>query len=241
MEASYSYYDYNKSIERIDEILDSSDASYEDTKGVPARSSLTFLNGYYVDITVLFVDMRGSKELADKHTRPVLAKIYRAFISEVVAIMRGDLNISEIYIEGDGVWGVFNTTTEEHVNTVFEAAAKIASLVQILNIKLAKKKYSSIKVGIGIEDGTSLYIKAGYKGSGINEVVWIGKAVGQAAALCKNGNREWYDGELMVSERVYQMLKEKYQGFLVWNSYRDCYNGDVCNIAMNKWVIENGQ
>lgn len=45
MEASFSTYDYNKSIERIDEILNSSDATYQDHKGVPSRNSLTFLNG----------------------------------------------------------------------------------------------------------------------------------------------------------------------------------------------------
>ena len=119
MEATYSPYDYTTSLTRIDETLKRADASYAESVGVPARTSLTYDNGYYVDVTVLFVDMRGSKSLEEIHARPVLAKIYRAYISELVAVLRGDPTICEIYIEGDGVWGVFNTTTKDEVNRVF--------------------------------------------------------------------------------------------------------------------------
>ena len=76
MEADYSVYDYKKSIERIDEVLSSSDANYEDKKGIPKRDSLTFNNGFYVDASALFIDVRGSKKLNGLHTRPTLAKIY---------------------------------------------------------------------------------------------------------------------------------------------------------------------
>lgn len=183
MEAIYSEYDFNKSVERIEEILSGSDASYEDHNGIPSRDQLTFTNGFYVDVTVLFVDIRGSKKLSETHTRPVLAKIYRAYVSELVAVLKGNTTISEIFIEGDGIWAVFNTVTKADVNSVFETAAKVASLIDIMNIKLEKKGYTKIEVGIGIDDGESLYIKAGYKGSGVNEVVWIGTIVGQTAKL----------------------------------------------------------
>lgn len=236
MEASFSAFDYEESIERIDEILAGADASYEDSNGVPARNSLTFTNGFYVDVTVLFVDIRGSKALSQTHTRPVLAKIYRAFISETVAVIRGAATISEIYIEGDGVWAVFNTTKKPDVDGVFEVAGRISSLVDVLNVKLAKKGYATFDVGIGIDDGETLYIKAGYKGAGINEVVWIGRIVGQAATLCKNGNRSSFDGELMVSKVVYSNLNEKYQGFLSWSAERECYHGNIVNVVMNNWV-----
>jgi class 3 adenylate cyclase len=240
MEATYSYYDYTESIDRIDEILEGEDASYEDHKGIPPRENLTFLNGFYVDVTVLFVDMRGSKALSTKHTRPVLAKILRSYISEIVAVMKNNLTVSEIYIEGDGVWGVFNTTTKKEVDDVFCTAGMISSLIDILNVKLSKKKYSTLSVGVGLDDGTSLYAKAGYKGSGINEVVWIGQIVGSAAALCKNGNRTHWDREVMVSEGVYEMLTDEHKKLLEWNSSRNCYHGNIVNVKMDAWVTENG-
>jgi len=142
MKVTYSTYDFNKSLERIDNILDSSDNEYIEHKGVPSEGSLTFKNGFYVDITVVFVDIRGSKELAEKHKRPVLAKIYRSYISEVIAVMKDNSTINDIFIEGDGVWAVFNTTTKKDVQNVFGTTAKISSLINALNKKMLKKEYS---------------------------------------------------------------------------------------------------
>jgi class 3 adenylate cyclase len=227
MKIDYSEYNFSNSLDRIDEILNSSDYNYEEKKGIPSESSLTFKNGFYVDITVVFVDIRGSKELANSHTRPVLAKIYRSYISEVIAVMKDNSKINDIFIEGDGVWAVFDTTTKIDIQEVFSTTAKISSLINALNEKLLKKGYSAIKVGIGIDDAESLYIKAGYSGSGINEIVWIGKVVGEAAKLSGYGNREYYDRSLMVSENIYNDLNTHQKSLLEWNSYRNCYHGNI--------------
>lgn len=56
----------------------------------------------------------------------------------------------EININGDCVWGVFNTPYKSDINTVFGVAAKLNSLIQILNYKLRKKGYKEISVGIGM-------------------------------------------------------------------------------------------
>ncbi|MCK5294888.1 MAG: adenylate/guanylate cyclase domain-containing protein [Arcobacteraceae bacterium] len=239
MKAIYTTYNYRDSLSRINETINTSDNDYKEHSGIPSEDKLTFKNGFYVGITVLFVDIRGSKDLSSKHTRPVLAKIYRSYISEVLAVMKGNTTINDIYIEGDGVWAVFNTTTNEDVNSVFSTAAQISSLIDILNIKLKKKKYSELKVGIGLEDGESLYMKAGYKGHSINEIVWIGKVVGEAAKLSDYGNREYDDEELMLSQKVYDMLNDHNKDLLHWNTNRNCYHGYVINTNMNKWVKEN--
>jgi len=239
METSYSSYDYKKSIERVDEVLNSSDLNFIDSDSIPARSSLTFNNGYYVNISVLYVDIRGSKKLADNHKRPVLAKIYKTYISEVVAALKGNAGINEIYIEGDGIWGVFATPYKSDLDRLFSTAAQVASLVDILNIKFKKKNYSQINIGIGLAYGSSLYIKAGYKGSGINEVVWLGKVVGEAAMLCSYGNRNSSDKEIMVSSFFYDNLNDHNKSLLNWNSIRECYHGYVVNTDMDKWVQDN--
>ena len=74
-------YDVNKSSDRIDEILNASNSNYSDKDHVPARSALTYTNGYYVNVTALFIDIVGSSDMTDEHLRPTLAKIYRSFIS----------------------------------------------------------------------------------------------------------------------------------------------------------------
>ena len=240
MEAKYSFYDFKKSIERIDEVLDNSDASYEDKDSIPSRDDLTFNNGFYVSCSALFVDIRGSKSLSAKHTRPVQAKIYKTYISELVAVLKSHSKVSEIYIEGDCVWGVFDTPYKDDIEELLSIGARASSLIDILNIKYKKKDYSEIKIGIGISYGSSLMIKSGYKGSGINEVVWLGKLVGEAAALCSYGNKEWYDKEMQVSNTFYNNLNDENKKLFCKNPYRDCYHGYVINLAMNEWVKENG-
>lgn len=238
MEATHSIYDFNKSILNFDEILNSSDSNYDTHKGIPNKSNLTFTNGYYVDVTVLFIDIRGSKELSTKHTRPVLAKIYRAYISEVISVMKGNSYISEINVEGDGIWAVFNTTSSSDVDTVFQTAYTLSSLLDILNVKLLKKGYSQIKIGIGVDKGESLFIKVGYKGSGINEVVWLGKVVGETAFLCCNANKN-NNSRIMVSDNVYNCLTVQNKSLLQRNWIYNCYHGDVVRIGMNEWVKNN--
>ena len=52
-------YDIEKSASRLDDILDASNSNYADKTSIPSRSSLTYTNGYYVNITSLFIDIVG--------------------------------------------------------------------------------------------------------------------------------------------------------------------------------------
>ena len=76
--------------------------------------------------------------MTDAQRRPVLAKIYRSFIYEMVAMFNGFSQCREISINGDCVWAVFDTPHKEDVNKAFDAACMAASLTDILNYKLGK-------------------------------------------------------------------------------------------------------
>lgn len=81
-------YKVEASADRMDDILDASDNDYVDNENsIPSRDKLTYKNGYYVNVTALFIDIVDSSKLTDGHKRPTLAKMYRAFLSECVAIM----------------------------------------------------------------------------------------------------------------------------------------------------------
>ncbi|AYF21306.1 adenylate/guanylate cyclase domain-containing protein [Vibrio parahaemolyticus] len=240
MKAEYSAYNFEKSRERIDEILKGADADYKDKDSIPSRDDLTFTNGFNVKCSALFVDIRGSKAINEKHTKPVLAKIYKTYISELVAIMKNHPKVSEISIEGDCVWGIFDTPYIADIDRVFRVAYEISSLIDVLNIKLRKKKYSELTVGIGVSWGRSLLIKSGYKGSGINEVVWLGSLVSEAAKLCDYGNKTYNDREIMVSDGFYHNLNDHNKSLLVRNHNRGCYHGNVISVSMNEWVEKNG-
>ncbi|HEX7859872.1 MAG TPA: adenylate/guanylate cyclase domain-containing protein [Verrucomicrobiae bacterium] len=241
METNYSPYILSESLARIDEILAGKDAQYEDRESIPGRNELTFDNGFNCKCTALFVDMRNSKALAESKSKPSLAKLYRAYISELVAVFKGNTKISEITIEGDCVWGVFDTPYKSDINEVFATSFTAASLVDILNYKLRKVgSTSAFNVGIGMAYGEALVIKAGFKNSGINEATWIGRVVGEAARLCSFGNRTYTDFRTMISAVVYANLSEANQRLLSYNQHRDCYHGNIIQVGMEHWLTTQG-
>ena len=239
MKTKYINYNFERSLERIDEILDSNDNNYEEKgKNMPSRDKLTYTNGFYVDVSAMFVDIRESSSLSGIHRRPTLAKIYRSFISEVVAIMNENETCHEINIIGDCVSGIFATKTKQDINELFSTAAKINSLIKTINCKLSKKNIQNIKVGIGIDDGRALMIKAGYKGSEINEIVWMGDVVNKASKLCNNANR-WNSKKILISSKIYDDLNEINKELFKWNSTNQCYESDAIHSLMNEWWKEN--
>jgi class 3 adenylate cyclase len=239
MESNHIAYNFDKSLTRIDEILNTSDNSYEEVNSIPSRDRLTYTNGFYTNCTALFADICNSSSLPKKYKRPTLAKIYRGFISEVIAIINGNSKCSEINVQGDCVWAVFDTPKKRDIDEVFSTAARISSIVDTLNCKFRKKGIDEIKIGIGMDYGRALMIKAGYNGSGINEVVWMGDVVNSACHLCGYGNQSFFDLELMVSDTIYSNLNDENKELLSWNSSRNCYHGRVVNVSMNEWVEKN--
>ena len=151
-------YDIDKSSQRMDDILGAGNGNFSDSDSIPQRSLLTYTNGYYVNVTALFIDIIGSSDMTDEHKRPTLAKIYRCFISECTALMNSQTICKEININGDCVWGVFETPYKSDIDTVFSIAARLNSLIKILNYKLRKKGYSQISVGIGMDYGRALMV-----------------------------------------------------------------------------------
>jgi class 3 adenylate cyclase len=227
MESNHCEYKYLDSFARIGDILGTKDIVYEELSSIPSRDKLTFTNGFYVKCTALFVDIRGSSQLPDKHRRPKLAKLYRAYISEVVACMNGNVNCAEVNIVGDSVWGVFDTPYKRDIDSVFLTAAIISFLIDELNCKFKTNGISEITVGIGIAYGTALMIKAGYSGSRINDVVWMGDVVNEASNLCSYANQTSKDSEIMISNTFYSNLNDDNCKLLTKNYVRDCYHGNV--------------
>jgi class 3 adenylate cyclase len=83
-------------------------------------------------------------------------------------------------------------------------------------------------------------IKAGYDGSGLNDVVWMGEVVNDARKLCAHGNRTIFDKEIMVASDFYSNLNDHNKSLLSWNKNRNCYHGNVINTGMDNWLKENG-
>lgn len=236
MKATNYKYDLDSSVSRIDEILDASNDEFVESDSIVDREKLTYTNGFYVHCTALFVDIRDSSNMTDAHKRPVLAKIYRSFISEMVALMNGHDTCREVNINGDCVWCVCETNYKKDIDGVFSLAAKACSLVDILNYKLKKKDYQRYEVGVGIDYGRALMIKAGYKGSSIQDVLWMGDVVNQACHLSNEANSGYFDKRVFLSNIIFDNLNDDNKKLCTKDGGRDIYQADIVNIGMNDWL-----
>lgn len=229
-------FDLEKSLCRIDDILDADNKSFSDSDTIPSRSSLTFTNGYYVYCSALFIDIRDSSTMTDEHNRPVLAKIYRSFISEMVALLNGCRITKEVNIHGDCVWCVCETPYKSDIDELFSLAAKACSLADILNFKLKKKGYTTYSIGVGLDYGRALMIKAGNPGSTINDVVWMGDVVNHASHLCNEANSGYFDKRVFLSNVIYDNLNTDNQKLCSKDTGRDIYQANIVNVQFNDWL-----
>ena len=135
---------------------------------------------------------------------------------------------------------MFETPQKSDIDLTFGIAAKLNSLVKILNYKLRKKGYLEISVGIGMDYGRALMVKAGYSGSGINDVIWMGDVVNSACHICNKAGR---DGRkvLMVSACIFNNLNEHNRSLLssVYADRTQYYQGDIINKSMDDWYNEH--
>jgi class 3 adenylate cyclase len=241
MESNWRNYTSDDSDDRLREILEAPAGAYEELDYIPDRARLTYTNGFYVNCTAVFVDIRGSSNLTSMHTTPVLGKIYRAYISECIALLNTYRQCKEIFIAGDCVSGIFNTPSKADILEALVAAASLNSLINHLNWRFEMRGYTTIKCGIGMSYGRALMLKSGYTGSGLNDVVWMGNVVNDASNLCHQGNK---NGQLpvQVATVVYQnldaypksLLSPVYESFLPIRITH--YQGDVIHKGMQDWL-----
>lgn len=243
MDGNYKTYSYTASAKRIDEILNQPTGQFEETSSLPDRDKLTYSNGFYGLCSAVFVDIRDSSGLTEKHKRPALAKIYRSFISEMVAVLNSSQWVREVNIVGDCVWAVYNTPTTTCIDDVFTVVCYANTLKGLLNAQLSKKDYGPLNFGIGVEYGRALMIKAGYNGSGINDVIYMGDVVNRAAHLAnKAGRSPWGTDPIWAGEVFAQNLNEDNAKFLTATYESGVGNvrkGSVVMTHMNDWINEN--
>ncbi|ARC55497.1 hypothetical protein AS850_00210 [Frondihabitans sp. 762G35] len=239
MDGDFKPYDVAKSADRIKEILGRPSTSFEEVDSLPDRDDLTFTNGFYGKASAIFVDIRDSSGMTDKYKRPKLAKIYRTFISEMVAVLNSVAVVREVNIVGDCVWAVYNTPYKSDVDAVFDAATRANTLIKLLNHYFELNSIDPVSVGIGMEFGRALMIKAGYSGSGINEVVYMGDVVNRAAHLAHEAGRGWWTPPMYIGSDFHTNLKPSNAAFCTLGSIAgigSIYTANVVNVSMNDYV-----
>ena len=241
-------YDYKAGKERLNSILNNKMEVIVQNK-LPKDDSFTFENGYYSWVSAIFVDMRDSTTLCSSENKEKLAKVFRCFSSEIIEILRDDDNLREIGIRGDCVYSVYTTPNRDDILEIADKCFFINTFMKMLNLLLEENGLPTVKVGIGMSTGKELVVKAGRKGVGINNLIWIGKAVTRACHYSSYGNKNGYPA-MVFSECSYDNFIDKLvarnaqKNVKAWFEYHAdegegaYYTADIIKEQFDKWIID---
>ena len=242
-------YDYINGKRRVNEILNDSN-EIEEKEKVPKENNFTFHNGYFAWVTAVFVDIRDSTSIFTENKKTSTSKIIRAFTSEVIEILKNDDNLREIGIRGDCVYAIYTTSKKYEDYEIANKVFYVNTFMEMLNKLLQNKNMKTIKVGIGVSTAQELVVKAGREKTGINNLVWIGKAVTFASKFSSLANSNGYNN-IIFSGNFYNSfigeLKNNNENKNVeswFKQHRDSklgyfYDCDIIKSEFNDW-IENG-
>ncbi|MBW1786122.1 MAG: HAMP domain-containing protein [Deltaproteobacteria bacterium] len=161
-----------------------------------------WMKGYRVDVTVLFVDIRGFTTLSENKEPEEIVELLNDYFSDVTDVVikyGGHLN----KFVGDEAMAVFGAPVSDadHAESAVRAALDIQSAIAEGNLKEERK--SKISVGVGINSGETV---AGNLGSDKRmEYTVIGDNVNVASRLTSLAKA----GEILISERTYEHFSRK--------------------------------
>lgn len=169
---------------------------YNNTRCVPNRSDegLTYEKGQEkkgkeIETCVLYVDIRNSVALTEKHHNQTMGRVYTAFTKAVLKVARHH-NGHTRNIIGDRVMVVFPS------ENCFTNAVECAISINHISKKIINKHFNNVdfKCGIGIDFGNLRVIKVGIQRRGYEKgenkgLVWVGYPANIASRLTDVANK----------------------------------------------------
>lgn len=237
-------YDYKAGLDRLKEILDNTN-HVQEVKKLPVDDEFTYDNGYKSWTGAIFVDLRNSTEIFSEQDDVDVAKMIRGFTSEIIDIIKNDTSkksLKEIGIRGDCVYGIYSCPLKEDLYDIYFRAAYINTYMRMLNKCLEERDLPPVKAGIGLGCSKTLAVKAGRKGTGINNLVWIGNGVADAANLANIANKNGVE-EIAVSSLFYSNIKDigvkdnsEFKNWWNYNATNDFYHGNVFVTTFDNFI-----
>jgi class 3 adenylate cyclase len=163
----------------------------------------TDLEGEEVEVTVLFLDIRGFTQLAERHSAREVVAMLNAFYGHVVPLLERHGGHANKFI-GDGLLGVFGAPerVRDHADRAMLAALHIDQAVH-------ETYGDDLQIGIGLNSGTVLAGTVG--GGGHVEFTVIGDAVNTAARV-EEATRVTGDA-ILLTEATRALLTLPFGGF----------------------------
>lgn len=239
-------FDYKESKKRIIDILSSKTEIKEVDKIPSDESNFTYENGIRSRVGSIFIDIINSSELFKENNSEKVARIMRAFCSEIIDILRKNDNYRQIGIRGDCIYAIYSITNKSDLHAILDDAILINTFQKMFNKLLDKNSFPTFSIGIGLGASKDLIVKAGKKGTGISDYIWIGSAVVNASKLSSQGNRDSFE-PIVMDSTFYSNIKEfKANKDHMYSHYFSkkqsnkldeyVYHADMINCEYDNWI-----
>lgn len=234
-----------KASERIDDILYGIEEGESPLFSIPKIGELLKKQKVGIVLSCMYVhfDIQHDESQKVELSKSTIIKI---LFSEIGRALYDDADCYELGAFGNNIWGIYNTPLQSNLNTLLETSAKVASAIDLINMKIADKYYH-VNAGIGMDYGQSIYINDYI--SLVNDEsnhVWLGDKLENVSKisheLTKNGGVMEANHErrqIGITWTIYQNLKKEYQDFFVLDEGLQCYRSSLINVEISNWIKDN--
>lgn len=194
-------------------------------------SSFTFgLTGKRFQSVCLYIDMRGSTAILEKHNSSTVIKIHKAFFITILKIVRS-FNGEVRSFNGDSILAFFESHTTESIENALKSALTLKYMLLVddncLKNKVENMYGTTIDIGIGLDLGSTVSSKVGSNGYNNQDLIWIGKNVNKSVKISDVRNTPYNIG---ISKRLYDKLPNSVlydkDGYNIWISENMKYNNN---------------
>lgn len=225
------------SMSRVDRILDSHNIIIK----VDGDFDITTLKPHQtVDckMACLTVTIHINKYDIDKNDS--LYKQYKCVLSEVGAVineMKGAVEYS--VMSKNVVSTLIRVKNEETLDKTIDSAAKICSLLNILNKKFVAGGLGPLSLGVGISLNRVRLTMEAFKEDIDSELLWYGEVVEESTKLSQIARMGFLGNSLMITKPVYERLSESYRNFFTYDNTTDSFVSSLINRDLEAWLKEN--
>jgi len=216
-----------------------------DSKSIPDinDANLTFgLTGKRFQSICLFIDMRGSTAILEKHNSSTVIKIHKAYFITILKIVRNYSGEVRSF-NGDSILAFFQGHTAESIENAIKSSMKLKYMLLVDDDCLKNKVFNmydtNIDIGIGLDLGSTVASKVGQSGYNNQDLIWIGRNVNKSVKISDIRNTPKNIG---ISKRLYDKLpnsvKLDKEGNDMWIVENFRYNGILEQIYKTSYYWE---
>lgn len=234
-------YDFKKGKKIIEEIINT-ELEIKKKNYLPKSIDLTFNKGYITHVASISIDIRESTPLFKNENKIKIAKLSKAFNSELIKILNTNENVRESRVIGDCSCAIYTAPNIEDVENLYHMASYCNTYVKMLNKILEDNNLPTFKAGIGLGYSEVLLVKSTMEDTVIEDKLWLGDSVIDACKFANISNKgdyksiimskEFYDIIFSINKNVEKEFEKKYDPV-----YGECYTGELIIPEINKWII----